>query len=110
MSKFSPAQDVTALTDAQLADEIGRLDALKKAIEAKLEAAKDRFKDRGLNAIAGDHYMIVRNEKVTWRLDTAAVKKEMGQKWYDQRCKQSLSVSALIRSVNDTEVDFSVSA
>ena len=110
MTKFSPAQDVSALTDAQLADEIGRLDALKKAIEVKLEAAKDRFKARGMNAIAGDSYMIVRSEKVTWRLDTALVKKEMGQAWYDKRCKQSLSVSALIRSVHDTEVDLAETA
>jgi len=110
MSKFIPASDMDALTDAQLADEIGRLDAMKKAIDAKLEVAKERFKDRGFSEIVGTSYRIVRNEKVTWRLDTNAVKKEMGQAWYDKRCKQSLSVSALIRSVNDTEVDFSVSA
>lgn len=105
MTKFSPAHDIAALTDAQLADEIGRLDALKKAIEVKLEAAKDRFKDRGLSEIIGNSYRIVRNEKVTWRLDTNTIKKEMGQAWYDKRCKQSLTVSTLIRSVNDTEIE-----
>jgi hypothetical protein len=105
MTKFTPAQDINALTDAQLADEIGRLDALKKAIEAKLEAAKDRFKERDIPEITGTAFRIVSNKKVTWRLDTAAVKKEMGEAWYDKRCKQSLTVSTLIRSVNDTEID-----
>jgi len=29
----------------------------------------------------------------------------MGHAWYDKRCKQSLTVSTLIRSVNDTEIE-----
>ena len=36
------------LSDAALADELGRVDAISKAAEAELKALKDEFKARGL--------------------------------------------------------------
>ena len=35
------------LSDAALADELGRVDAISKAAEAELKALKDEFKARG---------------------------------------------------------------
>ena len=36
------------LSDAALADEIGRMDAIVKSAEAELKALKDEFKARGV--------------------------------------------------------------
>ena len=36
------------LSDAVLADELGRVDSITKAAEAELKALKDEFKARGL--------------------------------------------------------------
>jgi hypothetical protein len=45
------------LSDAALADEIGRIDAIVKSAEAELKALKDEFKARGLTEASGDAYL-----------------------------------------------------
>ena len=44
------------LSDAALADEIGRVDSISKAAEAELKALKDEFRARGLKAATGDGF------------------------------------------------------
>lgn len=46
------------LSDAALADEIGRVDAIQKAAEAELKALKDEFKARGLTEAAGATFSV----------------------------------------------------
>jgi hypothetical protein len=41
------------LSDAALADELGRVDSISKAAETELKALKDEFKARGLAAVTG---------------------------------------------------------
>jgi hypothetical protein len=66
------------LSDAALADELGRVDAIAKAAEAELKALKDEFKARGLLAASGESYAITATEQIAGRLDTAAVKTFLG--------------------------------
>lgn len=74
-------------------DQVGALDqeikALQKTRKAMVEALTGlkHGKHDGLSFVA----TIV--EKVDWRLDTKAVKVEMGEDWYTARCKQALSRS-----------------
>ena len=72
---------------AMLADLIGQLDKQAKAASAELEAAKDDFKARGLFVAEGDAFAIVLQKTIRATLDTATVKAEMGQPWYDDHCK-----------------------
>ena len=44
------------LSDAALADEIGRVDSISKAAEAELKALKDEFRARGLKTATGDGF------------------------------------------------------
>ena len=67
------------LTAAALADELGRLDAIAKAAEADLKAAKDEFKARGLTAAAGDRFAVTAAEQIAGRLDAKALRAAFGE-------------------------------
>ena len=62
------------LSDAVLADEIGRVDSISKAAEAELKVLKDEFKARGLTDVAGDAFHVTATEQIAGRLDTKAVR------------------------------------
>jgi hypothetical protein len=66
------------LSDAALADEIGRVDAISKAAEAELKALKDEFKARGLTSAMGNMFAITATEQIAGRLDTAKVRDFLG--------------------------------
>ena len=66
------------LSDAALADEIGRVDAIVKSAEAELKALKDEFKARGLQAASGDAYAVTATEQIAGRLDAKAVREFLG--------------------------------
>lgn len=79
---MATAQNITSrfhnLSDAALADEIGRVDAIVKSAEAELKALKDEFKARGLSAASGDAYSVTATEQIAGRLDAKAVKAFLG--------------------------------
>jgi hypothetical protein len=66
------------LSDAALADELGRVDAISKAAEAELKALKDEFKARGLSAATGDAFAVTATEQIAGRLDAKAVRDYLG--------------------------------
>ena len=90
------------ISPAMLADLIGQLDRSAKVASAELDAAKDAFKSRGLLVAEGDAFAIVLQKTIRATLDTATVKAEMGQPWYDDHCKlaevSSLRISAAKQS------------
>lgn len=70
-----------------LADEIGRLDALKAALEAKLSALKAEFRAAGVEQVEGQLFIISQSTAIRQTLDTNAVKADMGQQWFDDHSK-----------------------
>jgi hypothetical protein len=66
------------LSDAALADELGRVDAIVKAADAELTALKNEFKARKLSNVAGDAFTVTGSDQVAWRLDTKAVREFLG--------------------------------
>lgn len=66
------------ISDAALADEIGRVDAISKAAEAELKALKDEFKRRGLTDVAGDAFAVTATNQIAGRLDAKAVREFLG--------------------------------
>jgi hypothetical protein len=66
------------LSDAALADEIGRVDSISKAAETELKALKDEFKARGLADVTGDAFMVTATEQIAGRLDAKAVRDYLG--------------------------------
>lgn len=67
------------LSDAALADAIGRADAIAKAAEAELKALKDELKARGVAEAQGDQFTVTATDQVSWRLDSKAVKEFFGE-------------------------------
>jgi hypothetical protein len=66
------------LSDAALADELGRVDAISKAAEAELKVLKDEFKARALSAATGDAFTVTATEQIAGRLDAKAVRDYLG--------------------------------
>lgn len=63
--------------------------ALTKHLTGDVELTRDT--DQGNAAtVPGIHYYANVTETVRWSLDSKAVKAEMGDAWYDQRCRQSV--------------------
>jgi hypothetical protein len=75
------------LSPSMLADLIGQLDRKAKDATAELDAAKDAFKARGVLIAEGDAFSVMLQKTIRATLDTATVKTEMGQSWYDDHCK-----------------------
>ena len=70
-----------------LADQIGQLDAQIKALTEQLDALKEQAKASGLDEIEGRIFKVSIGKSIRTSLDTASIKKELGQQWYDDRCK-----------------------
>ena len=77
------------LSPAMLADLIGQLDRKAKDADNELDAAKDAFKARGLLIAQGDAFAVSLQKSIRQTLDTAIVKSEMGQPWFDDHSKLS---------------------
>lgn len=75
------------MTSNLLADQIGQLDAQIKVLTEQLEALKKQAKDSGLEEIVGQVFVVSVGNSIRASLDTAKVKKELGQQWYDDHCK-----------------------
>jgi prefoldin subunit 5 len=70
-----------------LADRIGQLNAQINVLTKQLEALKSEAKKSGLDEIVGQTFVVTIGTNVRATLDTAKVLKELGQQWYDDRCK-----------------------
>jgi hypothetical protein len=70
------------LSDAALADELGRVDSISKAAEAEVKALKDEFKARGLAGATGDAFAVTATEQIAGRLDAKAVREYLGAAYW----------------------------
>lgn len=70
-----------------LADEYGRLHAMKAALEEKLAAMKAELKATGAEKIEGEMFIVTQKMDIRQTLVTASVLDEMGQKWFDDHSR-----------------------
>lgn len=70
-----------------LADAYGEIDAQIKALEQRRDAIKAELAKRKADAFAGTGWTITRSTYETSRVDTAAIKAEMGAEWLAARSK-----------------------
>jgi len=70
-----------------LADQIGSIDAQIKVLEAQLKTLKDQAKASGLDLIEGQVFVVSISKDIKATLETAKVREELGQAWYDDHCK-----------------------
>lgn len=89
---------MTKKTSAAI-DQIGEIDAKIKALKSNRADLIETISGLEAGKHEGLVYRATIVEKVDWRLDTKAVKIEMGEPWYNERCKQSLSRAVRITSL-----------
>jgi hypothetical protein len=87
------------LSDKQLADVLGRADAIQKAAEAELKAIKDEFKRRRLSEVAGDEFTVTATEQIAGRADVAALKAHLGDS-YSRFEKAIISTVVRVKAIN----------
>jgi hypothetical protein len=87
-----------------LADQIGQLDAQIKVLEAQLKTLKDQAKASGLDLIEGQVFVVSIKTDIKATLETAKLKKEFGEQWYDDRCKLSEVTTLRIKVRNEALV------
>lgn len=87
------------MNHASIVDQIGALALEIKALQAARKALCAELENFPAGKLSGFRYVATLVDKVDWRLDTKAVKIEMGEPWYDKRCKQVTS-----RSVRTTSL------
>lgn len=66
------------VSNEDIADEIGEINAKIKLQEERLQALKDEFKRRGLSAVKGLYFIVSSSTSTTKRLDTKKVKDVLG--------------------------------
>lgn len=72
-----------------IADQIGQLDAQIKALTERLNTLKAEAKATGFDEIVGTVFVVSISKDIKATLETAKVRAEMGQQWYDDHCKLS---------------------
>ena len=78
-----------SVTDATLADALGDIDAGMEALKARQGLARAEFVRRKLDSARGERFAVTRSLGSQTRLDTKAVKAEMGADWYAARSRTS---------------------
>lgn len=85
------------IPDGDLADRLGALKAEIAELEAREKALRDELIRRGVSAIEGSVYDAAISSAVRWTLDAKAVRAEMGDAWWNARCRQSLVTTVAVR-------------
>jgi hypothetical protein len=83
---MATAQNITVsrfhnLSDAALADELGRVDSVVKGAEAELTLLKNEIKARNISEVAGEQFTVTATEQIAGRLDAKAVKAFLGDSY-----------------------------
>ncbi len=87
------------LSPAQLADALGRADAVLKAAEAEVAVIKAEIKARGVAEGAGDAFSFTVTESVSGRPDAAALRAYLGDA-YGRFEKAVVATTIRVRAVN----------
>src|SRR5580704_9368529 len=86
----------------EIVDQLGGLKAAIADLEKRQKALRDELLKRCVIEAEGAQYAAAVTQAVRWTLDTKAVRSEMGDAWFDRRCRQSLvtTVTVAARAVS----------
>jgi hypothetical protein len=88
-------------SDEQLADEIGKLDALIKVHSAELDGLKDEFKHREITAVRGTVFVVTASTTTSRRLDTKRLRADFGSA-LDRYENATVATRVSIRAIRTT--------
>ena len=87
------------LPAGDLADQLGSVKAEIAALEDREKSLRDELIRRGGADIEGAVYRATISDAVRWTLDAKGVKAEMGDAWWNERCRQSLVTSVAVKAL-----------
>ena len=82
-----------------LADQLGTLKAEIAALEDREKSLRDELIRRGGTEIEGALFCVTISDAVRWTLHAKAVRGEMGDAWWNARCRQSLVTSVAVKAL-----------
>ena len=82
-----------------LADQLGTLKAEIAALEDREKSLRDELIRRGGAEIEGTVYRATISDAVRWTLDAKGVRSEMGDAWWNARCRQSLVTTVAVKAL-----------
>src|SRR5215204_2171268 len=94
VSILSPFHNVP---DGDLADRLGAVKAEIAALEIREKSLRDELIRRGVSAVEGTRYDAAISSAVRWTLDAKAVRSEMGDAWWNARCRQAMVTTVTVR-------------
>jgi hypothetical protein len=81
-----------------LVDQLGAVKAEIATLEAHEKAIRDELIRRAEREIEGAVYYATITDAVRWTLDAKAVRAEMGDDWWNVRCRQSLVTTVGVKA------------
>src|SRR5580692_10451598 len=90
------------LPTGELVDELGTVKAEIADLETREITLRAELLRRCIIEAEGAQYAAAVTQAVRWTLDTKSVRAEMGDVWFDRRCRQSLvtTVTVAARAVS----------
>ena len=85
-----------------LADELGRLAFEIAELEGRRKAFREEMIRRGVAEAEGAVFCATVSDAVRWMIDSSKVKAEMGDAWWNARCRQSLVTTVAVKALADS--------
>ena len=93
---ISPFHNLSA---GDVADQLGALKAEIAELEAREKSLRDELIRRGDAEIEGAVYRATITDAVRWTIDAKAVRSEMGEPWWNARCRQALVTTVAVKAL-----------
>ena len=87
------------LSAGDLADQLGALKAEIAELEAREKSLRDELIRRSDGEVEGSFYRATISDAVRWTLDAKAVRSEMGEPWWNARCRQALITTVAVKAL-----------
>jgi hypothetical protein len=94
IATLSPFHNIAA---GDLVDQLGTVKAQIADLETREKALRDELIHRGGGTVDGAAFSASITEAVRWTLDAKTVKAEMGEAWWNPRCRQSLVTTVAVK-------------
>ena len=85
------------LSTGDLADQLGAVKAEIAALEEREKNLRHELIRRGVSESQGAAFSAQITEAIRWTLNTPTVKAEMGETWWNARCRQSAVTTVTVK-------------
>ena len=80
----------------EIVDQLGTVKAEIADLEAREKTLRSELLKRCVIEAEGAQYAAAVTQAMRWTLDTKSVRAEMGDAWFDRRCKQALVTTVTV--------------